>query len=47
MVYVYERQQWEYKVIVQPAMSEQELNALGAGGSELAGVVASPAATQF
>lgn len=47
MVYVYERQQWEYKVIVQPAISEHELNALGDSGWELVGVVALPATAQF
>jgi hypothetical protein len=47
MVYVYERQQWEYRVIVQSAMTQDELNALGADGWELGGVLALPEATNF
>ena len=47
MVYVYERQQWEYRVIVQPAMTQDELNALGADGWELAGVLALLDTTNF
>ena len=47
MVCVYERQQWEYRVIVQSAMTQDELNALGADGWELAGVLALPEATNF
>jgi hypothetical protein len=47
MVYVYERQQWEYKVLVQTAISEQELNALGAAGWELVGIVPLPETTRF
>jgi hypothetical protein len=47
IVYVYEKQRWEYKVIVQNAVSEEELNALGAEGWELVGVVALPETTQF
>ena len=47
MVYVYEKQRWEYKVIVQTAVSEAELNSLGAEGWELVGVVTMPATTQF
>ena len=47
MVYVYERQQWEYKVIVQGAISEGELNALGADGWELAGVTSLRDTLQF
>ena len=31
MVYVFEKQRWEYKVILQRVASEEELNALGAG----------------
>jgi hypothetical protein len=42
-VYVYERQQWEYQVVKktggEPDMPEDELNALGKHGWELAGVV--------
>jgi hypothetical protein len=47
MVYVYEKQRWEYKVIVQSAVSEEELNALGAEGWELVGIVALPETRQF
>ena len=47
MVYVYERQQWEYKVLIQTAISEQELNALGAAGWELVGVVPLRESTHF
>jgi hypothetical protein len=46
MVYVYEKQQREYKRIAS-AMTEDELNALGAEGWELVGVVALPDTTQF
>jgi hypothetical protein len=44
---VYEKQRWEYKVVVQDAMSGEELNALGAEGWELVGVVALPEKPQF
>jgi hypothetical protein len=47
MVYVYEKQRWEYRVIIQSEVSEEELNALGAEGWELVGVVALPETTQF
>jgi Domain of unknown function (DUF4177) len=47
MVYVYEKQRWEYKMIFQGAMSEEELNALGAEGWELVGLVALPENTRF
>jgi hypothetical protein len=47
MVYVYERQQWEYRVVVQSAMTQDELNALGAEGWELAGLVSVPNKTTF
>jgi hypothetical protein len=47
MVYVYEKQRWEYKMIFQSAVSEEELNALGAEGWELVGVVALPETMQF
>ena len=47
MVYVYDKQRWEYKLIVQTAMSEEELNALGAGGWELVGVIGLPDISQF
>jgi hypothetical protein len=41
MVYVYERQTWEYKTIAKPhdaQLSEEELDALGSKGWELAGI---------
>ena len=47
MVYVYEKQRWEYKLIVQSALSEGELNALGAGGWELVGVIGLKDTSQF
>ena len=47
MVYVYEKQRWEYKIIVRNAMTEEELNAFGAQGWELVGVVALPEKSQF
>jgi hypothetical protein len=47
MVYVYEKPRWEYKVIFQSALSEEELNALGAEGWELVGLVALPENTRF
>jgi hypothetical protein len=46
MVYVYERQQWEYKISTSE-MTDETLNTLGAEGWELVGVVALPAITQF
>jgi hypothetical protein len=46
MVYVYEKQQWEYRVIAS-ALTEDALNMLGAEGWELVGVVTLPATTQF
>jgi hypothetical protein len=44
MVYVYEKQTWQYKVIAknttaEELLSEEELNALGVSGWELAAVV--------
>ena len=52
MIYVYERQEWEYRVVVRNGadeglLSEQELNELGAGGWELVGVVALPGNVHF
>jgi hypothetical protein len=52
MVYVYEKQAWEYKVLVKDVTgedmpSEQEMNALGKSGWELAGVVPLPGKVQF
>jgi hypothetical protein len=52
MVYVYEKQGWEYKIIVKkPAdeelPTEQELNKLGASGWELVGVVRLSDKVQF
>jgi hypothetical protein len=46
MVYVYEKQQWEYRIIAS-AMTQEDLNSLGAEGWELVSVVAQPATTQF
>jgi hypothetical protein len=43
MVYVYERQAWEHKVVSRqpdaPLLSEHELDAFGAKGWELVGIV--------
>ena len=47
LVYVYEKQRWEYKVVAQSAVAEEELNALGLDGWELVGIVALPERTQF
>lgn len=52
MVYVYDRPTWEYKIVVKnlaedESLSEQELDALGANGWELAGVVALPGRVHF
>ena len=52
MIYVYESQEWEYKVVVRNAaekklLSERELNELGKSGSELVGVVALSGDAQF
>jgi hypothetical protein len=52
MVYVYEKQLWEYKIVVRNVaadelVSEQELNTLGRSGWELAGVVRLPSKVQF
>jgi hypothetical protein len=51
MVYVYERQQWEYKVVVknikEPMLSEDDLNALGLAGWELAGTATLAEQVQF
>lgn len=46
MVYVYERQQWEYRIVAS-GMTQDELNSLGAEGWELVGVVALPPTMQF
>jgi len=51
-VYVYERQQWQYRVVTsnaaeEPTPSESDLNALGQDGWELVGIVQLPAKTQF
>jgi hypothetical protein len=45
-VYVYEKQRWEYRVITR-AMTEGELNTLGAEGWELVGLLTLPATTQL
>lgn len=47
MVYVYEKQRWEYRVTAQSEMTQEELNALGAEGWELVGVVALGEKTNF
>ena len=53
MVYVYEKQEWEYKVVVRDAaekkdlLSERELNELGTRGWELVGVLALSGKAQF
>ena len=52
MVYVFEKEAWEYKIVVKNAaaeglLSEQELNALGVSGWELAGVVTLAGNVQF
>lgn len=46
MVYVYEKPQWEYRIIASE-MTQDELNSLGAEGWDLVGVVALPPKTQF
>jgi hypothetical protein len=46
-VFVYERQEWEYKVIDAPALSEADLNTLGKDGWELTGVVSARDTVQF
>ena len=52
MVYVYEKQEWEYKIIAKDAakeelLSEHDLNALGTSGWELVAVLALPGTVQF
>ena len=52
MVYVYEKQGWEYKVVTKDApdgqpLSEDELNALGESGWELVGIVPLPNKAHF
>jgi hypothetical protein len=51
-VYVYERQKWEYRVVMknvadEPTLSEGDLNALGKDGWELVGIVPLPTKVQF
>jgi hypothetical protein len=49
-VYVYEKQRWEYRVVTRnadEAVGEDELNALGKDGWEMAGVVPLAAKVQF
>jgi hypothetical protein len=52
MIYVYEKQEWEYKVVVKDAaekelLGEQELNVLGKTGWELTGVIPVAKKVQF
>jgi hypothetical protein len=51
MVYVYEPQRWEYKIVVRDTeekpLSEQDLNGFGSGGWELVGVAALPPKVHF
>jgi hypothetical protein len=49
MVYVYERQAWEYKVVVAAefALTEPDLDALGAEGWELTGVASGRDGVRF
>jgi hypothetical protein len=52
MIYVYERQEWEYQVVARDAtekqlLSERELNELGTIGWELVSVIALPSKVQF
>ena len=52
MVYVYEDQAWEYKLVARGAsqgwrLPEQELNALGDEGWELAAIASVPDAAHF
>ena len=49
-VYVYEKERWEYRVIVrsrEDPFGEKELNALGNDGWELTGIVTIRAKTRF
>ncbi len=51
-VYVYERQEWEYRVVTknvaeEPSLSETDLNALGKDGWELVGLVPVQGTVQF
>jgi len=52
MIYVYERQEWEYRVVVRDVaekelLSERELNELGTTGWELVGVIAPSGKAHF
>jgi hypothetical protein len=50
MVYVYETQRWEYKVVARSSdedLPEAELNELGLAGWELAGIVTRSAQVHF
>jgi len=52
MVFVYEKQGWEYKVVTKNveadrSLTEDELNALGASNWELVGMVPLPGTVQF
>ena len=50
MVYVHERPEWEYSIVTRAAdapLTEEELNALGKDGWELAGLVPSGGQVEF
>lgn len=51
MVYVYEQPRWEYRTVVktarESAVTEAELNTLGADGWELVGVASASGSTQL
>jgi hypothetical protein len=52
MIYVYEEQAWEYKILVKSGaeeelLSEHELNEIGLKGWELAGVATRPDKVRF
>lgn len=52
MVYVYEKQAWEYKIVVKDGaqealLSERELNDFGTSGWELVGAIGLPGKVQY
>ena len=50
MIYVHERPEWEYSIMIRAAdalLTEEELNALGKSGWELAGMVPANEQVQF